>query len=388
MQRFRNQPLSECPHIAVLGSDKVGNFVNTTPLLRGLREKYPTGIVDFFGSDVTFDFEMACPYIDARFSLFGTQEDLLHHLHCFVQARRASAGPYELVINCNAFSEACVVLASLLSPQYVVGQALRADLRSPVEDVADSEDLRSRLGQDPQWNRPCLADDYPGLLRSGFIAEIFCCLAFIETDFHRTEIASVPPPLPVVPDILLHTIASRTAKEWSLSSWREVVGWCQQEGLSIGLVGSAQPGNQADPYDTLIPDGVIDLRGALTLPELAGAFERTRAAVVVDAGPMHVAAAVGCETICLFGNDREGDGASPFYLWSPQGTHIHVVHTPIKCTRCAEERFRNRHCLLPGHPCLTSLEPRVVIETLANILTQCDTSCSRHELPVASAYSV
>ena len=41
MQRFTDQPLGARPHLAVFGSDKVGNFVLTTPLLRGLKEKYP-----------------------------------------------------------------------------------------------------------------------------------------------------------------------------------------------------------------------------------------------------------------------------------------------------------------------------------------------------------
>ncbi len=36
MERFTDQPLGPRPHIAVFGSDKVGNFVLTTPLLHHL----------------------------------------------------------------------------------------------------------------------------------------------------------------------------------------------------------------------------------------------------------------------------------------------------------------------------------------------------------------
>ena len=61
MQRFTNQPLGAQPHIAVFGSDKVGNFVLTTPLLRGLKEKYPGATLDFFGGATTRDLEAACP---------------------------------------------------------------------------------------------------------------------------------------------------------------------------------------------------------------------------------------------------------------------------------------------------------------------------------------
>ena len=107
MERFDDQPLRPRPHIAVFSGDKPGNFVVTTPLLRGLHEKYPGCVLDFFGGEITRDFEEACPYIDARCSLYGegVHEDFFGHLGAFVAARRAVAGPYDLAINCDEFSE-------------------------------------------------------------------------------------------------------------------------------------------------------------------------------------------------------------------------------------------------------------------------------------------
>ena len=39
MQLFSDQLLRDNPHIAVLGSSKLGNFVVTTPLLRGVKQE-------------------------------------------------------------------------------------------------------------------------------------------------------------------------------------------------------------------------------------------------------------------------------------------------------------------------------------------------------------
>jgi ADP-heptose:LPS heptosyltransferase len=61
MQRFTDQPLGPQAHLAVFGSDKVGNFVLTTPLLRGLKAKYPGATLDFFGGATTRDLEDASP---------------------------------------------------------------------------------------------------------------------------------------------------------------------------------------------------------------------------------------------------------------------------------------------------------------------------------------
>ena len=68
MQRYAGETLGEAPRVVVLGSCKVGNFVVSTPLLRGLKERWPEATVDFIGSAVTADFESNCSWIDWRCS--------------------------------------------------------------------------------------------------------------------------------------------------------------------------------------------------------------------------------------------------------------------------------------------------------------------------------
>ena len=50
VQRFDGRDLGRIPHIAVLGSCKLGNFVATLPLLRLLRRRYPEAQIDFWGA--------------------------------------------------------------------------------------------------------------------------------------------------------------------------------------------------------------------------------------------------------------------------------------------------------------------------------------------------
>ena len=67
MRRYAGENLDNCPHIVVLGSCKVGNFVVATPALNGLRSRFPDAIIGFIGSEVTADFEQSHPSIDWRF---------------------------------------------------------------------------------------------------------------------------------------------------------------------------------------------------------------------------------------------------------------------------------------------------------------------------------
>ena len=57
LQRYSGQDLGASPHIVVLGSCKVGNFVVSTPVLQGLRNRFPQAVIGFVGSEVTADFE-------------------------------------------------------------------------------------------------------------------------------------------------------------------------------------------------------------------------------------------------------------------------------------------------------------------------------------------
>ena len=55
MQRYAGEHLGSFPHIVVLGSCKVGNFVVSTPVLRGLRVRFPDAVIGFIGS--FYDYE-------------------------------------------------------------------------------------------------------------------------------------------------------------------------------------------------------------------------------------------------------------------------------------------------------------------------------------------
>ena len=137
MQLFSNQPLRSKPHIAILSSSKIGNFVVITPLLRGLKEKYPHSTIDFFGSEMTKDLEINCPYINWRFSLYDNDADFLINLAQAVKQRSEIAGSYDLAINCDEYSEINLVLITAIRPTYFVGGALSPDFRLKLDTSHD-----------------------------------------------------------------------------------------------------------------------------------------------------------------------------------------------------------------------------------------------------------
>ena len=98
--------------------------------------------------------------------------------------------------------------------------------------------------------------------------------------------------------------------------------------------------------------------------QLAGACRQAKAVISVDAGPLHIAAAVGTPTFAIVGNDANGVGASPVRLWMPRCGNVTHSVSAASCSACADNRFRNDACVVDGHPCMAAIQPPEVIEWL------------------------
>lgn len=75
---------------------------------------------------------------------------------------------------------------------------------------------------------------------------------------------------------------------------------------------------------------VIDLGGKTTISELAALLEKSDLMVTNDTGPMHLASAVDCPVVAIFGPSNP-------YRYGPIGVKNYVVHADIDCFPCRVE---------------------------------------------------
>jgi ADP-heptose:LPS heptosyltransferase len=371
--RYSGEQLGENPHVVLLGSCKVGNFVVSAPVLQGLKARFPTAVIGFLGSEVTKDFELAHPHIDWRVSWDKPQEGAGLKLLSFIAEKILEFGPIALAINLDGFNPLTCSLVPWLEPTYVAGGSLSANLRSKLEWGTE---IQQRFLADLDWDSIDFLNRYQGVFRSNYIAELFCQMAYVADYCDPTNIK-----LPMihpgfsVPDILIHCTTARRAKLWLFDYWLEVLKFCDQSGLSVGLVGSPVPAqketyNSGDGEDYLLSaTKLIDLRGRTSLIQLAGACASAKAVISVDAGPLHIAAAVGCATFAVVGNDFNDVGASPIRLWLPRCSNVSRSYAAESCSACSENNFRNDECLVDGQPCMKSVQPSQIISWLKEKVT-------------------
>jgi len=96
-------------------------------------------------------------------------------------------------------------------------------------------------------------------------------------------------------------------------------------------------------------EGVRNLVGETTLPELCALLAEARLFVGCDSGPMHLAAALGTPVVALFGPaDPRRTG--------PYGAGHRVVRVPPSCAPC-----NRRTCNAPRHACMEDIEVEHVL---------------------------
>ena len=100
-------------------------------------------------------------------------------------------------------------------------------------------------------------------------------------------------------------------------------------------------------------NGVIDLRGKLTIVEVGALLKLASLFISNDSGPVHIAASLNTPVISIFG--RKDPGLSPV-RWGPQGEKSCFFHKDVDCDRCLA------HNCTKGFLCLEEISPQEVAD--------------------------
>jgi len=146
------------------------------------------------------------------------------------------------------------------------------------------------------------------------------------------------------PVVAVHPGSSNPAKMWPHSRYAELIRRIKDEtGCDVVLLGSGREISLTEKISRESGVRTMDLAGALDLKELAAVLKRADLFVGNDAGPMHMAAAVGTPVIAVFGRNIPGVGPK---RWGPWGGGHVVFHETPGCEPCMDEACpRDYRCL-------------------------------------------
>ena len=143
------------------------------------------------------------------------------------------------------------------------------------------------------------------------------------------------------------------AKRWPETHFNQLAEKLIDQGFQIWLFGSEKDNNTCqkicDGLTVSKQDFAFNLAGKTSLTEAIDLIGACQTVVSNDSGLMHVAAAVGCNIVGIYGS------TSPKYT-PPLALNSKIVNTSIECRPCFK-----RECPLSHLKCLTELSVETVL---------------------------
>jgi heptosyltransferase III len=122
--------------------------------------------------------------------------------------------------------------------------------------------------------------------------------------------------------IAIHPGSGSERKNWKLASWFTLLQWIQTKtDWNVLLIGGEAEGRRLDELVAAIAKGRLRRAEGLPLAKLAGLVAQCALFVGHDSGITHLAAAVSCKVVAIWGPSRRA-------IWQPLKESVRVVEAP------------------------------------------------------------
>ncbi len=332
-------------NILVIRLHRLGDILQLTPMLEGIKRHYPGSVTTFLTSDRLADALSGNPFVDRIMTIPELQWRCLakgefrdrtkaflavHRLAAFLREER-----FDLVIN-RQYEEGGILAAMADAPQ--VNGGVFSPQRGHVFDDEPSRELFDAVKSDRRGNRRNLVDwslriagAPPGSGRM--------CLNIPRANAREADhlLASVGGKLP---PIAVQLGAARSFRCWGAGNFAAVIRRLADfHGRSVVLLGNPDERELAEGVLAgcgRLSGRIVDLVGKTSLKTLGAVLQRCEVLISGDTGTAHVAAAVRTPVISLFFGTA--------YPWetAPYGTGNLVLFADLPCAPCLDPS-RCRH---------------------------------------------
>ncbi|MFF0253947.1 HAD-IIIA family hydrolase [Micromonospora zamorensis] len=154
--------------------------------------------------------------------------------------------------------------------------------------------------------------------------------------------------------VVLHPGSAASSRACPPEVATRIAGALTAAGHRVLVTGSS---DERDVTARVAAAGGTDLGGRTDLAGLAGIVADASAIVVGNTGPAHLAAAAGVPVVSLFAP------TVPFGQWGPY--RVPTVRLGDAAAPCRDTRAAS--CPVPGHPCLSGIDPDEVVDALRTL---------------------
>ena len=336
--------------ILIARTDRIGDVLLSTPVIKALRDKYPHSYIAMMVSAYARDIVEGNPYLD---KVIIYDKEVLHKswLSSFRFAQGLKKNKFDLAVILHPTNR--VHLVSFLAgiPKRVgydrkLGFLLTDRIRHTKQlgekhELEYNLDLLRYLGIEPQGKNlfmPLKPES------EKWVKELFRQEGIREAD--RL--------------LAIHPAASCPSKIWPPERFAQTADkLAQNYGFKILVIAGPKDVKLAEALVKHLRSSVINLAGKTSITQLASLLKRCSLFISNDSGPVHIASAVGTPVISIFGRNQAG--LSP-RRWGPVGLKDKILHKEAGCIECLAHNCQKQFA------CLKAISVEDVVAAADSIL--------------------
>ena len=353
---FSNKKVENEPgNILVIRIDHIGDNINTIPLMRHLRKKYPEAEISILTDSGRFIWDN-CPYIDnvihykTNNTLFTRDtwniEWMFSPLKWFFKIRKQK---FDLVLDpvgrtethiLSLFNRNCSRISNTYYPYALIGI-----------DIAVKH-YETRLHETKRALSLIMPKDG---IHTGQ-----CKLEFWHNQKTLLESRNIISGLGIEDRNILgvHPGAASKLRLWSITNYAQSASViAQKRNMHIIFFEPPEHPQLSERFAIFLnncsPQQSFSIIKDIDLDMLSALISRCHLFLCSDSGPMHLAAANNVPVIAVF-------GPGEYFRWKPQNKHSAVVRKDILCSPCSQNTCDKPHCLL-------DITPKDVIDAEENL---------------------
>jgi ADP-heptose:LPS heptosyltransferase len=340
----------------VVRTDRIGDVVLATPLIRALRQTYPRAYIAALVNPYARDVLLENPHLDEI--LTDDPDGTDGGMQGFCRKVRD--------LHSRHFDTALLLLPTqrLAWMLFAAGIRTRVSVGLKLYEVLTFMKTVSRHKYIPLRHE---ADYCLDLGRAIGVRDAQLVVQIVLRDEERAngrevlQSAGLPPQSDNVLQkiIVIHPGSARSSPNWRVEDYVSLARFCLED-QRVWLVVTGSPGEiEFSPaFSALRSDRIIDLIGRLTIRELCAVIAECSLVVSSSTGPMHLAAGLGVPTVSMFCRMS----ACSEDLWGPLGNQSEIILPST--TYCATQCPGDPHiCQFVG-----GIDPRTVHERVVAML--------------------
>ncbi|MBM7622949.1 lipopolysaccharide heptosyltransferase II [Sporohalobacter salinus] len=329
--------LKETKRIVVIDLLYMGDLLFATSFFRNLRKKYPKAKIDLIVNANFYDIIANNPHFDEVYA-YDKNWTIPESISFAWELRQ---NDYDLGLNIHGNWRTAILL-KIINPDYSVGYGTKGR-GIWLDRVLTPSQNKHMVEVYLDFLREL---DFNKIDEQGLELEVDSKAQEDMEDFLASQGIKEGDSL-----VGLNTGGSWPTKQWTQEGFAQLADKLQQD-YDSRVIFFGGPGDvkRVEKITAQMETEPIIAAGKTSLKELVALANCCDLFISGDTGPVHVAAAVGTQTIAIFGPSNE-------VKYRPYGTQHKVVKTDLACRSCGEH-----HCPKEHHNCMRKITVEEILD--------------------------